>query len=303
MSIALPDPYRLDKRGIAQAFDRAAAGYEQQAVLQRTVAERMVERLEVIRIEPDWVLDVGGGTGYAARLLSKRYPRARILLLDLSHEMSLEARRRAPRFFSHERYVQGDAEALPLSATSVDMIFSSLTLQWCNDLDQVFREFRSVLKVNGLVMLSTLGPDTLKELRWSWAEVDDSHPHVHAFVDMHDLGDALIRAGFSSPVLDVEHFILTYRDLYALMRDLKALGASNRSMARRRGLTGKRSLAKLQQGYEHYRREGLLPATYEVVYGHAWVPGQDTRPQDGSTVATFPLAELRHSRRERIRGR
>jgi malonyl-CoA O-methyltransferase len=302
MSIALPDPYRLDKRGIAQAFDRAAAGYEQQAVLQRTVAERMVERLEVVRIKPDWVLDVGGGTGYAARLLSKRYPRARILLLDLSHEMLLEARRRAPRFFSHERYVQGDAEALPLSAASADMIFSSLTLQWCNELDQVFREFRRILKVDGLVMLSTLGPDTLKELRRSWAEVDDD-PHVHAFVDMHDLGDALIRAGFSSPVLDVERFTLTYKDLYALMRDLKALGASNRSMARRRGLTGKTSLAKLQQGYEHHRREGLLPATYEVVYGHAWVPEQDTRPQDGSTVATFPLAELRRSRREHAPGR
>jgi malonyl-CoA O-methyltransferase len=302
MSIALPDPYRLDKRGIAQAFGRAAAGYEQQAVLQRTVAERMVERLEVVRIKPDWVLDVGGGTGYAARLLSKRYPRARILLLDLSHEMLLEARRRAPRFFSHERYVQGDAEALPLSAASADMIFSSLTLQWCNEFDQVFREFRRILKVDGLVMLSTLGPDTLKELRRSWAEVDDD-PHVHAFVDMHDLGDALIRAGFSSPVLDVERFILTYKDLYALMRDLKALGASNRSMARRRGLTGKRSLAKLQQGYEHHRREGLLPATYEVVYGHAWVPEQDTRPQDGSTVATFPLAELRRSRREHAPGR
>ena len=302
MSIALPDPYHLDKRGVAQAFDQAAAGYEQQAVLQRTVAERMVERLEVVRIKPDWVLDVGGGTGYAARLLSKRYPRARILLLDLSHEMLLEARRRAPRFFSHERYVQGDAEALPLSAASADMIFSSLTLQWCNELDQVFREFRRILKVDGLVMLSTLGPDTLKELRRSWAEVDDD-PHVHAFVDMHDLGDALIRAGFSSPVLDVERFTLTYKDLYALMRDLKALGASNRSMARRRGLTGKTSLAKLQQGYEHHRREGLLPATYEVVYGHAWVPEQDTRPQDGSTVATFPLAELRRSRREHAPGR
>jgi malonyl-CoA O-methyltransferase len=183
------------------------------------------------------------------------------------------------------------------------MIFSSLTLQWCSDLDQVFREFRSVLKVNGLVMLSILGPDTLKELRWSWAEIDAGYPHVHAFVDMHDLGDALIRAGFSSPVLDVEHFILTYQDLYALMRDLKALGASNRSMARRRGFTDKSSLAKLQQGYEHYRRAGLLPATYEVVYGHAWVPEQDTRPQDGSTVATFPLAELRRSRREHIPAR
>jgi malonyl-CoA O-methyltransferase len=209
--------------------------------------------------------------------------------------MLLEARHHAPWFFSRERYVCGDAESLPLVRDSVDMIFSNLTLQWCNDLDQVFREFRHVLKVNGLLMFSTLGPDTLKELRLSWAEVDEK-PHVHAFIDRHDIADALIRAGFESPLLDVEHFILIYKDGYALMRDLKSLGASNRSLARRRGLTGRGSLAKLIEAYERYRRDGVLPATHEVVYGHAWVPAYGTRPQDGSTVATFPLARLRRSR-------
>ncbi len=295
MNTSLPDPYRLDKHQITRAFNRAAATYEQRAALQRTVAEQMVERLELMKIKPDWLLDVGGGTGYGARLLSRRYKKARILVLDLAHTMLLEARRRAPWFFSRERYVCGDAESLPLAAGSVDMIFSNLTLQWCNDLDQVFREFRRVLKVDGLLMFSTFGPDTLKELRSSWAEVDEK-PHVHGFIDMHDIGDALIRSGFESPVLDVEHFILTYKDVYALMRDLKNLGASNRSIARRRGLTGRRSLAKLIEAYERYRRDGALSATHEVVYGHAWVPPYGTRPQDGSTVATFPLAQLRRSR-------
>lgn len=295
MNTALPDPYRLDKRQIALAFNRAAATYEQRAVLQHTVVERMVERLELIKIEPAWLLDVGGGTGYSARLLSRRYKQARILVFDLAHNMLLEARRRAPWFFSRERYVCGDAESLPFARGSVDMIFSNLTLQWCNDLDQVFREFRRALKVNGLLMFSTFGPDTLKELRLSWAEVDEA-PHVHAFIDMHDIGDALIRTGFGSPVLDVEYFTLTYQDVYALMRDLKSLGASNRSLARRRGLTSRESLTKVIHAYERYRHEGVLPATYEVVYGHAWVPEYGTRPQDGSTVAIFPLAQLRRSR-------
>ena len=295
MNTSLPDPYGLDKRQIARAFNRAAATYEQQAILQRRIAERMVERLELMKIEPGWLLDVGSGTGYGARLLSRRYKQARILVFDLAHNMLLEARRRAPWFFSQERYVRGDAESLPFGASSVDMIFSNLTLQWCNDLDQAFHEFRRVLKVNGLLMFSTFGPDTLKELRASWAEIDVAS-HVHAFIDMHDVGDALIRAGFESPALDVEYFTLTYKDIYALMRDLKSLGASNRSLARRRGLTGRESLAKLIEAYERYRREDVLPATYEIVHGHAWVPEYGSRPQDGSTVVTFPLDQLRRSR-------
>jgi malonyl-CoA O-methyltransferase len=161
----------------------------------------------------------------------------------------------------------------------------------------VFHEFKRVLKPNGLLMFSTFGPDTLKELRSSWAEID-KRTHVHTFFDMHDIGDALIRAGLSGPVLDVEHFTLTYKDLHALMHDLKVLGASNVSMGRHRGLTGKTTLVKVAQAYERYRRDGVLPATHEVVYGHAWAPEHGARPQDGSTVATFPVARLTRTRRK-----
>jgi malonyl-CoA O-methyltransferase len=206
--------------------------------------------------------------------------------------MLREARSRAPRFFSKQRFVQADLEALPIAPRRLDMIFSNLALQWCNDLDRTFREFRAVLKINGLLTFSSFGPDTLKELRASWAEVD-GRPHVHAFMDMHDIGDALIHAGFSSPVLDVEHFTLTYQELDALMRDLKTIGASNAASGRGRALTGRNQLSRLRDTYERYRKEGLLPATYEVVYGHAWVPEASERPQDGSTVATFPLNQLK----------
>ena len=283
--------YALDKNLIAAAFDRAAREYEARAVLQFTVAERMIERLDLFKIKPRLIVDVGSGSGHGARLLARYYKGSQVIALDLSTGMLMQARRLAPRFRSPFRYVSGDAECLPIEGTCVDMIYSNLTLQWCNDLDRAFGEFRRVLKPSGLLLFSTFGPDTLKELRASWATVDDK-VHVHHFIDMHDLGDALIRAGFSSPVMDVENFTLTYRDLTSLMRDLKALGASNVSLGRRQTLTGKNAFGKVAGAYEAYRRDQCLPATHEVVYGHAWAPERHTRPQDGSTVASFPISRI-----------
>lgn len=287
-------PPRLDKRRLAAAFDRAAADYERQAVLQRTVAERMVERLALFKLAPRWVLDAGTGTGYGARLLTQRYRLEGLVALDLSQGMLRAARGLAPRLFSRQRFVRGDLERLPLRAGGFDLVFSSLSLQWCNDLDRVFRELKRVLATNSLLLFATLGPDTLIELRRSWA-AGDLGTHVHNFLDMHDIGDALVRAGFSGPVLDVERFTLTYTDVLDLMRDLKLLGAVNAAQDRRRALTGKGRLARVVSAYEAYRSEGRLPATYEVVYGHAWVPEPGQRPQDGSTVVTFPVDALRGS--------
>jgi len=288
------DPYHLDRKRVAAAFDRAAASYDKHAVLQRTVAERLAERLEVMRLEPEWILDAGAGTGTGARLLRERYARSRVLLVDFAPGMLQTARRKARKWFSRERYLCADTAALPLPPASVDLVFSSLALQWSLDLDAACAELRRVLKPGGLLMFATFGPDTLHELRRSWAEVD-RNVHVHAFMDMHDIGDALIRAGFSSPVLDVERITLTYRDVYTLMRDLKNIGASNASAGRAPGLTGRHALASLQAAYEQHRADGVLPATYEVVYGHGWAPERDTRPQDGSTVATFPLSRLKRA--------
>ena len=290
-------PCYRDKRHIAAAFNRAAAGYAARAMLQNTVAARLEERLDLFRVKPQLVLDVGAGCGNGSRLLAKRYRQAHIVAVDLAIEMLREARRGWTRWFSRPRYVCGDVERLPLANASVDLIYSSLALQWGNDVDATFRECRRVLKADRLFLFSTLGPDTLSELRQSWATVDGD-VHVNAFIDMHDIGDALIRAGFSGPVMEVEYVTLTYADVPALMRDLKALGAHNVSAGRWHALTGKARMRRMIEAYEQRRRDGVIPATYEIVYGHAWAPAPGARPQDGSTVATFPLSQLRRPARK-----
>jgi malonyl-CoA O-methyltransferase len=284
------DPYFLDRRQVARAFNRAAKSYSTHAAFQDEIAARLDERLELVRMAPLRILEVGAGCGNGTGLLSRRYPPAEIYALDLARDMLRIARRASgPQL----RCVCADAGRLPIATRSVDLIFSNLTLQWCSDLESVFREFSRVLRVEGLLMFTTLGPDTLKELRASWARADDGI-HVNAFIDMHDIGDAMIRAGFSGPVLDVEEVTLTYADVPALMRELKALGAHNVTAGRSHGLSSQRRLREMISAYEHFRRpDGRLPATHEIIYGHGWVPPIDQRPQDGSTVAVFPLSQLR----------
>jgi malonyl-CoA O-methyltransferase len=158
---------------------------------------------------------------------------------------------------------------LPFADASVDIAVSNLMLQWCGDLDAAFREIRRVLKPDGLLIFTTFGPDTLRELRAAWATVDD-YSHVNTFIDMHDIGDALVRGGLTEPVLDVERVTLTYKDVISLMRDLKVIGAHNVTEGRARGLTGRGALRQVEAAYESSRRDGVLPATYEVVYGTAW---------------------------------
>ncbi len=175
----------------------------------------------------------------------------------------------------------GDAEQLPFADASFDMLFSNLTVQWCSDLEQTFSEFRRVLKPGGVLLYTTLGPDTLKELRTSWAMVDD-RVHVNTFLDMHDVGDAMLRARLAEPVLDTELLTLTYHQCMMLMRDLKDLGAHNINPGRNRGLTGPRKLKAVMEAYERFRQgDGLLPATYEVVYGHAWRAEKEPAEQQG----------------------
>jgi malonyl-CoA O-methyltransferase len=166
-------------------------------------------------------------------------------------------------------------------------------LQWCTNLDRVFAECRRVLKPGGLLLFATFGPDTLRELRESWRHIDDS-TRVHLFMDMHDVGDALIRTGFSSPVLDVETVTMQYPSAFDLLRDLKCIGATNATSERSRGLLSYRRLQRLVNVYEErYRIDGRLPASYEVVYGHGWALEPSDRRQDGTTVTTFPFTALK----------
>lgn len=281
----------LDKRLLRHSFDAAAKTYDATAVLQQEVGERLIERLELIRMKPRWILDIGAGTGFTTRQLMQRYPRARFVALDIAPHMLRRARRRAP-MLRRLRAVCGDAEALPFEAARFDLVFSNLTFQWVNDLDRVYREVQRVLRPEGLLLFTTFGPDTLQELRQSWARADD-HVHVNRFVDMHDVGDGLVRAGLADPVMEMECFNLMYRSSRDLMLELKTLGAHNVAIGRNTGLTGRGRWRAMESEYERWRSmDGYLPATYEVVYGHAWGTARRHQSVDSEGAVRVPLTEL-----------
>ncbi|WP_046155207.1 malonyl-ACP O-methyltransferase BioC [Chromobacterium vaccinii] len=274
----MSEAFYTDKARVRASFEKAAASYDSAAVLQREVSDRMAERLDYIKHQPAVILDAGAGTGYGSAELRRRYPQARVIELDLAHAMLQASRERGrsgdgllKKLFkpSQPWQINADIEKLPLADASVDMIWSNLTIQWINEPDRMFAEMRRVLKPDGMLMFSTLGPDTLFELRDAFAGVDGA-THVNQFIDMHDIGDALMRAGFAEPVMDMEKIALTYDDARAVMRDLKAIGAHNATAGRGRGLMGKQAWRKVEAAYERHRRDGKLPASYEVVYGHAW---------------------------------
>ena len=282
----------LDKRRMRESFEHATDTYDAVAVLQREIADRLLARLEVVRLKPQVILDIGCGTGYDARKLMQRYPRARVLGLDIVEAMANRARRNSGlwrRMTGRGGFACGDAERLPLAPASVDMIVSNLALQWC-DPRTVFAEARRVLRPGGLLMFTTFGPDTLRELRDAWRAADDA-PHVHAFIDMHDIGDMLIHAGFADPVMDMEPFTLTYASVLEVMRDIKQLGAHNVALNRTRGLTGKARFARFRAAYESRAQNGKIPATYEAVYGHAWAAETEAaHSRDG--IAVVPVGRI-----------
>jgi malonyl-CoA O-methyltransferase len=262
------DASHLDDGRVRAAFDRASPAYDTAAVLDAQVRRELLERLTLFKLQPAVALDLGAGTGHGARALRDAYRGALVIALDAAPGMLREARRHNGVFRKFVR-VCADAAALPLATASVDLIFSSLMLQWCSDLQRPLAEARRVLKPGGLFALSTFGPDTLRELRAAWAQADD-FSHVNRFFDLHDVGDALVHAGFAEPVLDVERVQLTYPDTIALMRDLKATGSQNATRARPRGLTGRGRMNKMRAGYETFRRGECLPASFEVLYATAW---------------------------------
>ncbi len=282
------DPARLDTRSVRRDFERAAATYDAAAVLQREVGQRMAERLGLVKLLPEAILDAGCGTGEGLAELRTRFPAALIACLDVALPMLTTARRRAAAASAAERTVLsrlfgarnarsagalvcGDTCRLPFAAGTFDLVWSNLMLHWINEPPVAFAELHRVLRTRGLLMFTTFGPDTLIELRTAFARVDRA-THVSRFIDMHDLGDMLVHAGFAEPVMDMEKLTMTYADANALMRDLKAVGAQNATVGRPRGLTGRHRWERMIDALEGFRREGRLPATFEVVYGHAWKP-------------------------------
>jgi len=270
--VNLHDPrevFGIDRRAVAQAFDRASAGYDDSAALQERVRNELLARLEELAITPSSVLDLGAGTGHGARALKRRYPRALVVASDIAPGM-LDRARLQSRWLRRFARLRADAYALPFRTGAFDLVFSNLMLQWCDDLDAVFAEIARVLKPGGLLLFSTFGPGTLAELRDAWEAGGDTRNHVNHFFDPHALGSALMHASLAEPVLDVDRVVQRYPDVFALMREIKAIGAHNVTRGRARGLTGRHRLEAMIRAYEVQRRDGSLPATWEVIHATAW---------------------------------
>lgn len=305
----------FSREHIQHHFDHAAATYDDAAILQKQVAEHLDERLELVQMQPKTVLDVGAGTGILTAKMRKRYPDSKLVAVDLSANMLARAEQKLQQQFPPSlwqkakstlgihnnpiEFIQADANNIPLADGTVDIIVTNLMLQWCDDLDAVFQEFRRLLKAEGLLMLTTFGPDTLKELRHAWAQVDNQQ-HVNTFIDMHDIGDALIRNGFGQPVMDVEHFTLTYDKPIGVLKDLKAIGATSAHKNRQAGLTGKQHFTRMLEAYEAFRQDGKIPATYEVVHGHAWAAQEIFKgpDRDRSGLVEISLDEFKNQAKQ-----
>jgi malonyl-CoA O-methyltransferase len=276
----------IDHQRVAANFGRAAARYEVHARLQGEVRGELLERLDELQLTPGRVVDIGCGTGLGSQALKRRYRKAEVLALDLALPMLQQARSHRS-WWRPFRLVQADARALPFADDSVDLIFSSLCLQWCEDLPALFAEWSRVLKPGGVLLFASFGLDTLAELRAAFSAVDD-RPHLLAFPHIQQIGDAMLRGGLVNPVLDRDLHRRPVSELRELLAELKGLGANNALSERGRGLMGKGRWQRLSAAYEAQREEGRLPVSWEVVYGQAH--GGEPRPK---TPAGFDLEALR----------
>jgi malonyl-CoA O-methyltransferase len=296
-----PDSGALDPRAVRRHFARAATTYDAAAVLQKEIGTRLAERLDAVKLAPLALLDAGCGTGDAQAQLAARFPSARYVGLDVALPMLSAARAKAglrrsalARIFAtfaggrsanEPRFICGDIAALPFASATFELVWSNLALQWVGDLHAALAEMNRVLALDGLATFTTFGPDTLKELRSAFSEIDGNE-HVSRFIDMHDVGDMLVAAGFADPVMEMEIMTLTYADAGAMLRDLKAIGATNAAVARPRALMGRRRWERALAALDAMRRDGRIAATFEVIYGHAWkVPPQRTR--EGEAIIRF----------------
>ncbi len=291
----MPDEFYLDPHWVRRSFDRASSTYDAAAAVQAEIRTRLLERLDIVRLEPTAVLDLGAGTGHASRDLKRRYPSAQVVALDSSLSMLRESAGQQ-RFLRRFLPVCADAHSLPLRSQSFDLVLSNLVLEWCHDPDAVFAEAARVLRPKGLFTFTTLGPDTLKEVRDLWRGVDP-FTHVHRFIDMHDFGDALLRAGFAEPVMDTERLTVTYSTLTALLAEIRGSGARNLAQGRPRGLTGRARGAVVRARSEELIRNDALRISVEVVHGHAWSMGERASRRVGDEVRV-PIERLRARRKD-----
>lgn len=267
----------IDTRQVKRAFSSAAASYDAHAVLQREIADRLLQHIACTKVEPKRILDIGCGTGYFTRLLSRHFRKADVTALDLSESMvraTAAAHERRMPWHGRRHHVTADGCSLPFADGAFDLVTSNLALQWIPEPQRMMQEMRRVLASGGLMLFSTFGRRTLSELRHTLASIDsDRAGLVLPFPDITSLGDSLAQLAVELPVTDSDLFTLTYPDTMSLVRELKGIGASSAAIrARPGGLYGRGLLAKLAERYaaNHSDAEGRVHATFEALYAQAW---------------------------------
>ena len=274
---------------ISKAFNQHAIEYEQAAKVQKEIGMRLFERLQYLNIKPQRVLDLGCGPGFFSLELTKMYPKARVVGLDLAQSMLLQTQKKQ-NWHRKWSLVTADMCKMPFATGVFDLVFANQAIHWGSSLTQVFRELNRVMSVNGCFMFSTLGPDTFKELKKAWFGVNH-YAHVNKFIDMHDVGDCLMSEHFVDPVIDMELLVAHYITLPKLLQSLKAQGVVNINPQRNQGLTGKMAWRQFEQNYVMMQTEqGKYPLTYEIVYGHAW-KGEQRKTELGIETM-IPLSQI-----------
>jgi malonyl-CoA O-methyltransferase len=273
-------------RAIRRRFERAAGG---ESAAAREASRRLLTRLEYARLEPTRILDAGCGRGEDLGVLSERYPHAEVVGIDHAFDVVRSGRERGAieRIVgwlrgTRRQLLCGDLVRLPFADGQFDLVWSNLALSWLEDPRPALAEFSRVMRPGGLLSFSAYGPDTLKELRAAFARVD-SAPHVHRFLDMHDLGDLLLSHGLAAPVMDVDVVTFTYSGVDSLFAELRDSGQTNVAPERRRGLLGREAFDDVVRQYEALRVDGRVPATVEYVFAHAW------KPQPGRSPGVAPI--------------
>lgn len=274
---------------ICKSFNQHANTYEQAAIVQQEIGRRLFERLDYLKINPRYVLDLGCGTGVLTAQLKKKYPKALVVGMDLAAVMLVQAKNKQ-RFWRKWPLVNADMSALPFGDGLFDLVFANQVVHWSDSMDKVFRDVSRVMRQDACFMFSTLGPDTFIELKQAWSSAD-AYGHANVFVDMHLIGDALLHERFLDPVVDMEYLTVNYSSFSQLITSLRKQGVRNINAQRNKGLTGKAAWQKMERAYQAQCVQEKYPLTYEVVYGHAW-KGNSHR-QEKSIETRIPLSTIR----------
>lgn len=285
------------KSEIRNSFDKAAKHYEQEAKIQYEIGLRLFERLDYMRLDPAYILDIGCGTGAFSKMLVKKYPKAKIVSLDLSWDMLQKAQKKQS-LWKKWPLLNADMLQLPFLDGVFDLVFANQALHWSLSWSAVLSEINRVMKAEACLLFSTLGPDTFKEIRQSWSTVD-KHAHTNQFTDMHDIGDFLLAEYFLDPVMDMEMLTMHYSSLTKLLKSIKSQGVRNINQARNVTLTGKKAWSTFQQNYQALcTQEGKYPLSYEVLYGHAWKGNKQAQKDDSTQFIS--IDKIKRLQRESV---